>query len=49
MKYLFYNIIIIVLKNFLEVLVCDVISVLNKNMKHVRAIKFDYVKILAML
>ena len=33
----------------LEVLIIDVISVLNGNMKHARAIEFDLATILAML
>ena len=35
--------------NINEVLVCWRHSVLNNSMKHAHAIKFDYVKILAML
>ena len=49
MNQLFYNIFNPMENFFLEGFVCDVMSVHNRNMKHARAIEFDYINLLAML
>ena len=48
MNQLFYNI-FNPKENFFLDLFADVMSVHNRNMKHARAIKFDYTNLLAML
>ena len=49
MNQLFYNIFNPMENFFLEDTFADVMSVLNSNMKHVRAIEFDETNLLAML
>ena len=50
MNQLFYNIFNQMEKFFSRVIFfIDVMSVHNRNMKHARAIKFDYINLLAML
>ena len=49
MNQLFYNIFNLIESFFSRDLFADVMSVHNRNMKHTRAIEFDYTNLLAML